>query len=125
MENDIVHMQRQAARRVQQMQEHSRQVMEQYEDMPSISSPGQRRWPGDTPVRLASPGLYSRALKPTEPAPEESSTEYTALDETTVDGVELFRQLDDEQWFLLGLTLLLFRSGCRPELTLALLYLAM
>ena len=33
--------------------------------------------------------------------------------------------LDGEQWLLLGLALLLFRSGCRAELVVALLYLAM
>lgn len=32
---------------------------------------------------------------------------------------------DTEQWMLLGLALLLFRSGCRPELAAALLYLAL
>lgn len=113
--DDLMHMQRQAARRVQRMQEHSRQVLEQYR---SSDTPGSRQWPGDTPVRLASPGLYHRP-DGTEPEPVPCPAEPPA------EPADTLPQPDTEQWFLLGLALLLFRSGCRPELALSLLYLAM
>lgn len=116
MVDDLMHMQRQAARRVQRMQEHSRQMLEQYGEPQAI---GARHWPGDTPVRLTSPGLYERTA-PTEVAKESPPL---ILEEETSQPAAL--PMDTEQWFLLGLALLLFRSGCRPELALSLLYLAM
>ena len=76
MADDILQMQRQAARRVQQMQQHSRQVFEahrQTEESPAVCSS----------------------------AP------------------------DNDRLLILGLALLLYRNGGRPELLLALLYLAM
>ncbi len=118
--DDLMHMQRQAARRVQRMQEHSRQVLEQYRDQEPAA--GARHWPGDTPVRLASPGLY---LRPSEITEREPTEKPLSPAEMTEDSTGILSDLDSEQWFLLGLTLLLFRSGCRPELALSLLYLAM
>lgn len=109
---DLERMQRQAAQRVQQMQEHSRRVLEQHQEASSMEI-ATRRWPGDAPDRLASPGLYTRPKPPEEPP---SAEEHTG---------ECLTEADAEQWFLLGLALLLFRSGCRPELAIALLYLAM
>lgn len=79
MADDILQMQRQAARRVQQMQQHSRQVFEAH------------RQPEDIPM----------PAKP--PAPDH----------------------DNDRLLILGLVLLLYRNGGRPELLLALLYLAM
>ncbi len=106
MADDLVFMQQQAARRVQQMQEHSRQVVEAHQTVPPPHAHG---WPGDMPHRA--PPLYIRPQEdPLPPVEEQEEPEATAP--------------DTEQWFLLGLALLLFRSGCRPELTLALLYLA-
>ena len=75
MADDLMVMQRQAARRVQQMQEHSRRVFEAHQEPP-----------------------------PPPPAP-------TAP--------------DSERWLILGLALLLHQNGARPELILALLYLAL
>ena len=76
MADDILQMQRQAARRVQQMQQHSRQVFEAHR-------------------------------QPDEPATVCPSAP------------------DDDRLLILGLALLLYRNGGRPELLLALLYLAM
>lgn len=98
MGDDLIRMQRAAAQRVQQMQEHSRRVFEAHQ--------------GHPPQGLSSPGLYRHQPLPcpsaTEPPPPPPS-----------------KGADTEQWMLLGLALLLFRCGCRPELTLALLYLAL
>ncbi|MBQ8683136.1 MAG: hypothetical protein IJ518_01300 [Clostridia bacterium] len=125
MADDIMRMQREAARRVQRMQEHSRQVMEEHrgrtpESLAAARTPG---WPGPAP-ELRSPGLYVRPeadrpspapVEPPPPAPSEHEGKtYLALP-----------TLEAEQWLLLGLALLLFRSGCSTELLLALLYLAM
>lgn len=118
--DDLMHMQRQAARRVQRMQEHSRQVLEQYREQEPAA--GARHWPGDTPVRLASPGLY---IRPSDAMDVEPTDKPVLPDKTTEASVDTLTDLDTEQWFLLGLALLLFRSGCRPELALSLLYLAM
>lgn len=87
MADDLMHMQRQAAHRVRQMQEHSRRVFESHQEQPN---------------------LY---LRSTEAVCEKPATE-TAPFET-------------DQWLLLGLALLLFRNGCKTELVLALLYLAL
>ena len=78
MADDVMVMQRQAARRVQQMQEHSRRVFEAHQDKPP-------------------PPAESRPLP----------------------------HLEAEQWLLLGLALLLMQGGCRKELLLALVYLAL
>ena len=106
MGDDLLQMQRQAARRVQQMQEHSRRVFEAHQG---------RTTPPAESSELTSPGLYARPSTSSQPAPG-----------PTVEPVSLsLPQLGTDQWLLLGLALLLFRSGCRPELTLALLYLAL
>ena len=79
MADDLMVMQRQAARRVREMQEHSRRVFEAHQEPSGITPP-----------------------QPTAPL-----------------------RLESEQWLLLGLALLLFRAGCRTELLLALLYMAL
>ena len=96
MADDLLQMQRQAARRVQQMQEHSRQVCAAHQ----------------AGLELASPGLYIRTAEP----PVEPPAAPTPI---------TLPHLDSDQWLILGLALLLFRNHCRPELTLALLYLAL
>lgn len=112
-------MQRQAARRVQQMQEHSRRVFEEHqgrtaESLEAARTPGW--WQQES---LRSPGLYAHKERQEErpaPPPPPQTPPAVALP---------LPSLDKEQWMLLGLALLLFRSGCRTELLLALLYLAM
>ncbi len=96
MADDLLQMQRQAARRVQQMQEHSRRVFAAHQ----------------AGTELTSPGLYVRSAEP----PAESPAPSTPI---------TLPRLDSDQWLILGLALLLFRNHCRPELTLALLYLAL
>lgn len=88
MADDLMQMQRQAAHRVRQMQEHTRRVFEAHQEQPSLY----RR-----PAEAACPDA-----PPAEPT-----------------------RFEDDQWLLLGLALLLFRTGCRTELVLALLYLAL
>lgn len=90
MADDLMQLQRQAARRVREMQEHSRQVFEAHQG--ALRSPGLYGHPPDPPRRAERGGALPR--------------------------------LEAEQWLLLGLALLLMRSG-RTELTLALLYLAL
>ena len=104
MSDNLLQMQRAAAQRVQQMQEHSRRVLEAHRDLPD----------GDA---LLSPGLYSR---PTPPAVCLSES-----DSVTGQGGIALPSLEAEQWLLLGLALLLLRNGCRTELLLALVYLAL
>lgn len=121
-------MQREAARRVSRMQEHSRRVFEEYHGRSPSSPvpPRDAQAAGFTQPTIRSPGLYSRYTPtpdnpsvacppPSEPCGDAAITPPKSA-QTTFDG---------EQWLLLGLALLLFRSGCRPELALALLYLAM
>lgn len=116
MADDVMQMQKQAARRVQQMQEHSRRVFEEHqgrtpESLEAARTPGWWR----EQETLHSPGLYARrepeVLPPAPPPPPSPAVHLLSL--------------DSEQWLLLGLALLLFRSGCRMELLLALVYLAM
>lgn len=143
MEDDVMRMQQEAARRVQRTQEQNRRVWEAHQGRTAASMEAARTpgWPGaNTPLR--SPGLYSRSESPAEqtadsfcaaqtvdsspsaqttgysPAPRASGRSAGSPSSGILSG-------DPEQWLLLGLALLLFRSGCRPELTLALLYLAM
>lgn len=107
MGDDLIRMQRAAAHRVQQMQEHSRRVFEAHQ--------------GHPPEGLRSPGLY-RQETPCPPAAEPCP--YPAEPPCQGQGCSQ-AGMDTEQWMLLGLALLLFRCGCRPELTLTLLYLAL
>ena len=107
-------MQRQAARRVQRMQEHSRRVFEEHhgrtpESLEAARTPGWWRQ-----EELRSPGLYGRTERPAPPPPAPSPSSAPTLP-----------VLDGEQWLLLGLAVLLLRSECRAELLLALLYLAL
>lgn len=115
-------MQREAARRVSRMQEHSRRVFEEHQGRapaPPVP-PRDAQAAGFTQPTFRSPGLYARYSPPADNAPacenEEKKPLTPPAQHTTLDG---------EQWLLLGLALLLFRSGCRPELAIALLYLAM
>ena len=103
-------MQRQAALRVQQMQDHSRRVFEAHQGRPP--TPLSEPWQDE----LQSPGLYARqeeSLRPPPPPKPCPSAEPPAA------------EWDAEQWLLLGLAALLWRCGCRTELLLAVLYLAM
>ncbi len=100
--DDVQQMQREAARRVSRMQEHSRRVVETYRDRAA-----------QMPVYPA-PRLYDRPSAPS-PMQEEVPTPKSG---------GLIGGLDGEQILLLGLALLLFRSGCRAELIAALLYIA-
>ena len=109
MENDMVHMQRQAARRVQQMQAHARQVLAQREGFDSHP----------TAPPAPAPRLYNRPPQPEPPPPAPPSA---PNDEGLF---SLLSHLDTEQWMLLGLALLLFRCGGHTELVLALFYLAL
>ena len=118
MADDLLQMQRAAARRVQQMQEHSRRVIEAHQ--------GYAPTPLAEPAwseQLHSPGLYAR---PEPPAPEPPPVPCPAPQPPAppMDTLSLPR-LESEQWLLLGLALLLFRAGCRTELLLALLYMAL
>ncbi len=108
-------MQRQAALRVQQMQDHSRRVFEAHQGRPPTPI-------GEDPWReqLHSPGLYVRheaEIPPAEPTP--SLPTPCSPEEHSAAG------WDTEQWLLLGLAALLWRCGCRMELLLAVLYLAL
>ena len=98
MADDLMMLQRQAAHRVRQMQEHSRRVFEAHQEPAEEANP---------------PRLYHRPEPPPAPPPSRPTP-----------GLGL-SGLETEQWMLLGLALLLYKNGCRPELTLALLYLAL
>lgn len=130
MAEDIMQMQREAARRVSRMQEHSRRVFEEHHGRaPSPPVPPRdAQAAGFTQPTMRSPGLYARSAPPAEtvqndcPPPTSNTSEQTAIAPKKPEKAATF---DGEQWLLLGLALLLFRSGCRPELAIALLYLAM
>lgn len=109
MADDLIRMQRQAALRVQQMQDHSRRVFEAHQGRPP--TPLGEPWQDE----LQSPGLYARHNEsPSPPLPKPCPpTESPAPNG------------DAEQWLLLGLAALLWRCGCRTELLLAVLYLAL
>ena len=115
MADDLIRLQRQAAHRVRQMQEHSRRVFEAHQGRPPqpLTEPD---WSGE----LCSPGLYQRPAAPPAPPPDPVKPPAPPL----APGLSLPR-LEEDQWLLLGLAFLLFKSGCQPELTLALLYLAL
>lgn len=125
MEDDVMRMQQEAARRVQRTQEQNRRVWESHQGRTTASMEAARTpgWPGEnTPLR--SPGLYGRGSSPAAPAAGAVSAQQS--EHASLDAMSSGKLPEDpEQWLLLGLALLLFRSGCRPELTLALLYLAM
>lgn len=116
-------MQREAARRVSQMQEHSRRVFEAHQGRTPtpLTPPREAQAAGFTQPIMRSPGLYARYTPPADntsvcPKNDAPPAAPTHAPPTSFDG---------EQWLLLGLALLLFRSGCRPELAIALLYLAL
>lgn len=98
--DEMHRMQQEAARRVDRMQEHSRRVVEAYRERAAQPMPA--------------PRLYDRPAPPPappSPSPVPSSGGLSAL--------------DGEQILLLGLAVLLLRSGCRIELLAALLYIAL
>lgn len=107
MADDLMQLQRQAAHRVRQMQEHSRRVLEAHQGHPP---PPPRSQSGG----LCSPGLYQRPAASPPPGPPTPAAPGLTLP-----------HLEEDQWLLLGLAFLLFKNGCPPELTLALLYLAL
>ena len=118
MADDLMRMQRQAAQRVRQMQDHSRRVFEAYQ--------GRTPTPiGDGPwgEELRSPGLYVRRGEDATPAPLCSVPKPSCAPSPPSE--QGGTPLDTEQWLLLGLAILLWRCGCRTELMLALLYLAL
>ena len=112
MADDLMRMQRQAALRVQQMQDHSRRVFEAHQGRPPTPI-------GEPPWReeLQSPGLYTPTERPCPPPPKPAPPAVPPP-AANPDG-------DAEQWLLLGLAALLWRCGCRTELLLAVLYLAL
>lgn len=117
MADDLMRMQRQAALRVQQMQDHSRRVFEAHQGHPPTPI-GEPPWQAS----LHSPGLY--APKPETPCPAMPPTAPNpcpppAVTERPAAG------WDTEGWLLVGLAALLWRCGCRTELLLAVLYLAL
>ncbi len=113
MAEDIMQMQREAARRVNRMQEHSRRVFEEHHNG---NPPRGIQAPGYTQPTVRPSGLYARP--PAPPCVEKAPPQPPAHKPTAP-------VFDGEQWLLLGLALLLFRSGCRPELAIALVYLAL
>ena len=123
---DIMQMQQEAARRVRRMQEHSRRVFEQHRD--GFAPPSH---PAAPPLYVPAPtadagAVFDRAAAMPRPAPP------AVLPERPADTLRAAPTPapaapapDAEQWLLIGLAILLFRSGSRPELIAALLYLAM
>ncbi len=113
MAEDMMQMQREAARRVNRMQEHSRRVFEEHRGSFSAPSRGTQAAGFTQPIMHPS-GLYA------QPAPVT-----TVPRKTEPPKASATPSLDGEQWLLLGLALLLFRSGCNPALAIALVYLAL
>ena len=118
MENDLMQQQQQAARRVEQMQRYARRVFEEREGRPAAVSPPHA-------VAAPAPRLYNRPPKPSRPQPPEPPSPEPPHEAPKEGLLSLFAGGDTEQWMLLGLALLLFRSGCKVELLLAVLYLAL
>ena len=122
MVEDIQQMQRQAAQRVNRMQEHSRCVFNEYNPQSAPTAPTRvTQAAGFKQPTLRSPGIYERHTPPTPP----SAYAAECLPPSKPSRGEHAPTFDGEQWLLLGLALLLFRSGCRAELAIALLYLAL
>ncbi len=114
MAEDILQMQREAARRVNRMQEHSRRVFEEHRG--SFNPPPRSsQAAGFTQPSTRPAGLYARPIATPQPVCEPPAPAAQAA----------IPSLDGEQWLLLGLALLLFRSGCHPALAIALVYLAL
>lgn len=108
--DDLIVQQRRAANRVRQMQDHARQVFESHQE-------GAPTTVAAEPVTeaLCSPGLYGHPSVPERPRPCPHPVE------KPTSGLHL----EEDQWLLLLLALLLFKCGCRTELLLALVYLAL
>ncbi len=120
-------MQREAARRVSRMQEHSRRVFEEHNGRPPSPPvpPRQAQAAGFAEPTMRSPGLYTRPTPPLSEPSSECPPPEKDMCVPTPQPPTHSPSFDGEQWLLLGLALLLFRSGCRAELAVALLYLAM
>lgn len=116
MAEDLRYMQREAARRVRQTQEHNRQVFEQYSGRPMEGAAA--------PSGITPPPLYRSTPPPTPPLYAQPPGPLRSAEDRNHSPAPP-PTLESEQWLLLGLALLLFRSGCRAELVVALLYLAM
>lgn len=118
MADDIFQLQRQAAQRVQRTHEHNRRVFEEHEGRTAESLAAAR-----VPMRsYLHESPHDAPKHPTtisHPAPAPACQDEAAELENRLFSLEI------EQWLLLGLALLLYRNGCRLELTLALLYLAL
>lgn len=116
MAEDMQLMQQEAARRVRRMQEHTRRVFEEHSGRTIESLRAAQ------PPHYQPPPLYHRPVEEEKPH-EEPCVPGLAQQEPPAGS--LLGGFDTEQILLLGLALLLFRCGCRVELILALLYLAM
>ncbi len=114
MADDLILQQRRAANRVQQMQDHARQVFEAHQGHPPTPL-------GPDPMTevLRSPGLYGH---PPTPVPDKPIPHHP---HRPVGKPAPSLRLEEDQWLLFLLALLLFRCGCRTELLLALVYLAL
>ena len=118
--DDLMRMQRQAALRVQQMQDHSRRVFEAHQGRPPTPI-GEMPWREE----LRSPGLYTREEESPCPSPPSTPTREPCPEPPHPPIAPSPGGWDTEQWLLLGLAALLWRCGCHTELLLAVLYLAM
>ncbi len=103
--NNVMRMQREAAERVQRMQEHSRRLVREH---PVNVYRG---------VTLTSPEIP----EPTEEKPGEAAVEHTS----GLGGLAALLQGDQEQTLVLLLAVILAKNGAPLELVLALLYIAM
>ena len=111
MNDDVFRMQQEAAQRVQQMQERSRQIMNESESMRRTTASLAAARP-DSPLKEKMP--VSLPPPPHPPASHEKGIGGLA---------DLFH--DEERLLLLLLTVLLVKNGAELELVVALLYLAM
>ena len=112
MDNSILYMQQQAEQRVRRMQEQARRVLEQEELLNTHTSPHVSPHAG---AQEPSSHPHAHAHLPAPPA--HRHTHHTQANTILSGG--------SEQWMLLILALLLHQCGARPELLIALLYLAL
>lgn len=118
MAEDLMQMQRQAAQRVSRMQQHAQRVFEEYHNPDGVvdTPPRGTQAAGFTRSNIRSSGFSTHAPIPAPMPCKPHATPHHRDTKLVLDG---------DQWLLLGLALLLFRSGCRTELAIALLYLAL
>lgn len=115
---DLMQMQRQAAQRVNRMHQHAQRVFEEHHKCDGTFPPPPR---GTQAAGFTQPTIRPSGIAPHHPVSVPTPCETQGKSHTPDTG----NSLDGEQWLLLGLALLLFRSGCRAELAIALLYLAL